>query len=103
MEPCCNNVRCEKIMLRCSAVLFILFLCVNIASSKYDNVEHTIVIVLENWSYDALFGTIEKANGLAKATVASTTQLDRNDHPYTQLPQVQRGVPTDLPNKPFGE
>lgn len=89
-------------MKRC--LLLALLLVVAVVHSKvYDKVEHTIVVVLENWSYDALFGTIEKANGIKNANAEHYTQLDRDDKPFEHLPQVQPNVPKDLPNKPFGK
>jgi len=83
------------------AITIALLICLPIVLAKYDNVQHTIVIVMENWSYDALFGTIAKANGIARANQESTTQVDRNDKPYEFLPQIQPRVPTNLPNKPY--
>jgi phospholipase C len=58
-------------------------------------------MMMENWSFDSLFGTMENVNGLSKASQTATTQLDLNDVPYTTLPQTQPNVPTDLPNMPF--
>jgi phospholipase C len=81
---------------------------------KYqDKFDHIIVMIMENWSYDSLFGTVDRGRGFQAASQtyfpyfntfadpATLTQVDANDKPYDTLPQVQPGVPTDLPNKPF--
>jgi acid phosphatase len=68
------------------------------ANNKYEDVEHIITIVMENWSFDGLFGLLPQANGIAKATQVNRIQLDRNNEAYTTLPQVEPAVPQDLPN-----
>lgn len=41
------------------------------------NIDHIIVIYQENWPFDGLYGSFPGANGLANASNASTTQIDR--------------------------
>jgi acid phosphatase len=43
-----------------------------------NNIKTVVVIYLENWSFDALFGRYPGANGLARATPTQFTQLDRD-------------------------
>jgi acid phosphatase len=70
-------------------------------------VEHIVVIYAENRSFDHLYGLFPGANGIANATPAQYTQLDRDGTPLSRLPAVWRGkapspeFPTDLPNRPF--
>jgi acid phosphatase len=80
-----------------SVVLFIA----HVYAAKYQNVDRIIVIIMENWSFDSLFGMMDGVNGLSKASNISKLQLDENNQTYTVLPQVQPGVPLDMPNGPF--
>jgi acid phosphatase len=62
----------------------------------------TVCLVRKTSSINSpVTGYIPNANGLSKASTTSTTQLDRNNKPYTTLPQVQSGVSQNLPNTPF--
>jgi phospholipase C len=47
------------------------------ANEALSNVDHIIVIYQENWTFDGLYGSFPGANGLANASTASTTQVDR--------------------------
>jgi phospholipase C len=58
-------------------------------------------MMMENWSFDSLFGMLDNVEGISRASAESLLQVDRNDVAYSNLPQVQAGVPTNLPNKPF--
>jgi acid phosphatase len=72
-----------------------------------DAVQHIVVIYAENRSFDHLYGLFPGANGIANATPAQYTQVDRDGTPLPHLPAVWRGkapspeFPTDLPNRPF--
>ena len=72
-----------------------------------DRIQHVIVIYAENRSFDNLYGLFPGANGLASATPAQYTQVDRDGRPLAHLPPVWKGksadpaFPTDLPNRPF--
>jgi len=72
-----------------------------------ERVEHIVVIYAENRSFDNLYGGFPGANGLANATAAQFTQVDRDGKPLPTLPPVWKGkdadpaFPKDLPNKPF--
>ena len=59
---------------------------------------HIVVIVLENWSFDSLYGEFAGADGLPTTT---TAQVDANGQPYATLPQVEASLPATLPNAPF--
>ncbi len=75
-----------------------------------DKINHVVVIVEENWSFDALFGKFPGANGLANAGAAAR-QIQPDGTPYTVLPQpivpgsnpplLDPNFPTDLPNAPW--
>jgi acid phosphatase len=72
-----------------------------------DRIEHVIVIYAENRSFDNLYGLFPGANGIANATPAQYTQVDRDGTPLPHLPPVWKGkdadpaFPRDLPNQPF--
>jgi len=70
-------------------------------------VQHVIVIYAENRSFDNLYGLFPGADGIANATPAQYTQVDRDGTPLAHLPPVWKGkeadpaFPRDLPNHPF--
>jgi phospholipase C len=72
-----------------------------------DRIEHIIVIYAENRSFDNLYGLFPGANGIANATPAQYTQVDRDGKPLAALPRVWKGKDADpafapdLPNRPF--
>jgi len=76
-------------------------------SASVDRIEHIVVIYAENRSFDNLYGLFPGANGIANATPAQYTQVDRDGAPLPHLPPVWKGkdadpaFPVDLPNKPF--
>ena len=85
------------------------------SAAQLNDVEHIIVIYLENHSFDNLFGFFPGADGIAAAG-ATKIQVDPDGHPYTFLPPVQhlvkkpdgtkgaeidRRFPDNLPNQPF--
>ena len=77
-------------------------------------IQHIVVVYMENWSFDSLYGKFPGANGIANA---AGTQVDRNGVPYAQLPQPPGSAkaeqssatspppdarfPAGLPNAPF--
>ena len=72
-----------------------------------ERIEHIVVIYAENRSFDNLYGMFPGANGVANATPAQYTQVDRDGKPLATLPPVWKGkepdpaFPRDLPNRPF--
>jgi phospholipase C len=67
---------------------------------------HIVVIYLENWSFDSLYGEFAGAEGIASdAAAAAPKQLDPSGVPYTTLPQVETALieagATNLPNAPY--
>ena len=77
------------------------------SAAKLGDVEHIIVIYLENHSFDNLFGFFPGADGIATAG-ATKIQVDADGKPYSLLPQVNETAdkvdsrfPKDLPNQPF--
>jgi acid phosphatase len=64
-------------------------------------VKHVVVIVLENWSYDSLYGEFDGAEGLASSN-AKIPQVDpATGAAYETLPEVDPAIPANLPNAPF--
>jgi phospholipase C len=61
---------------------------------------HVVVVVLENWSFNSLYGQFPGADGLANAGTAPP-QIDATGTPYQQLPQTESHLPQTLPNAPF--
>ncbi len=84
------------------------------AAVGLDQIQHVVVVYMENWSFDSLYGKFPGANGIANAT---GVQVDRNGVPYAQLPQPPSAAkaeqsagttpppdarfPAGLPNAPF--
>lgn len=69
-------------------------------------IEHFVVIYLENRSFDSLFGRFPGADGLKNAE-HSPPQVDEFGNPYPTLPpvfaggQIDKRFPADLANRPF--
>jgi len=61
---------------------------------------HVVVVVLENWSYDSLYGELAGTEGLANARNAPP-QVDATGTAYQQLPQTESHLPQTIPNGPF--
>jgi phospholipase C/phosphodiesterase/alkaline phosphatase D-like protein len=47
------------------------------ATEPLNNIQHIVVVYQENWSFDGLYGSFPGANGIANASTASTSQIDR--------------------------
>jgi len=70
-------------------------------SLPLNQLNHVVVIYLENRSFDNLYGGFAGADGLDAARTAPP-QLDARGVPYSALPQaVGAPFPSDLPNGPF--
>ena len=79
-------------------------------AAQLTDVQHIIVIYLENRSFDNLFGLFPGADGLAAAG-ATKIQVDKDSHPFDFLPpvidtddktpHVDPRFPAHLPNQPF--
>ena len=65
-----------------------------------NRLNHVVVIVLENWSFDSLYAEFPGANGLANA-IAAPPQIDATGTPYATLPQTETHLPQTLSNGPF--
>jgi phospholipase C len=65
-------------------------------------VNHVVVIILENWSYNSLYGEFDGGDGFA-AAVNAAPQLDpTTGQPYVTLPQTEAHLlDASLPNGPF--
>lgn len=66
-------------------------------------INHVVVVYMENHSFDNLFGEFKGANGIKNGKKSNFIQVDENDQPYQYLPQIPRNnaFPTNLPNKLF--
>ena len=62
--------------------------------------QHIVVIYLENWSFDSLYGLFPGADGLAQATSAPP-QVGLDGQPYSTLPQVLATAPGTEGTNPF--
>jgi phospholipase C len=62
---------------------------------------HVVVIYLENWSFDSMYGSFPGAEGLS-SPAAAIPQIDRTTGlPFVTLPQVDPNIPLGLPNASF--
>jgi phospholipase C len=62
-------------------------------------VRHVVVVYLENWSFDSLYGRFPGADGLAQASSAPL-QVDAHGHVYAALPQPLASPPGAKPTNP---
>lgn len=70
------------------------------AARGIDRIGHLIVIYQENWSFDSLFGTFPRADGIANAG-DTVKQVKKDGTPYATLPQTDPRIPGGLPVGPF--
>jgi acid phosphatase len=71
------------------------------AAAGLQKVNHVVVILLENWSFDSLYAEFKGANGLTSA-LAAPPQIDpATGQPYAALPQTESHMPAGLSNAPF--
>jgi phospholipase C len=62
---------------------------------------HVVVIYLENWSFDSLYGSFPGTENLSSPT-AHVPQIDNTTGlPFVTLPQVDPNIPLGLPNASF--
>jgi len=68
-----------------------------------NDVQHVVVIYMENHSFDNLYGQFPGASGLAQANIKNVTQVEADGKPFATLPPVPKGsaFPTNLPNTYF--
>src|SRR5919204_617208 len=75
------------------------------AMGKLDKIRHIVVIYEENHSFDNLYGGWPRGDGVRKAPVARTRQVDATGKPYACLPQKDVNLAarpcSDFPNRPF--
>jgi len=65
------------------------------------DLQHIVVVYLENHSFDNLYGQFPGANGLANPA-GHVTQVDASGSPFATLPTPPGGsFPANLPNAPF--
>ncbi len=68
-----------------------------------NQVNHVVVVYMENHSFDNLYGEFNGANGIKNAEKGNFAQVDEHGTPYKYLPEIPRNnaFPTNLPNKLF--
>ncbi len=78
------------------------------AANALPSIDHIVVVYQENWTFDGLYGSFPGANGIANASTASTTQIDRlSGNPVSALPSngffnvALSGTPTTNPPPPL--
>lgn len=66
-------------------------------------INHLVVIYMENHSFDNLYGEFKGANGIENAKKGNFVQVDKDGKPYKYLPEIPRNnsFPTNLPNELF--
>ncbi|MEO6844059.1 MAG: alkaline phosphatase family protein, partial [Ginsengibacter sp.] len=66
-------------------------------------INHVVVIYMENHSFDNLYGEFKGANGIENAEKGNFVQVDKEGKPYKYLPEIPRNnsFPTNLPNDFF--
>ena len=66
-------------------------------------INHLVVIYMENHSFDNLYGEFKGANGIKNAKKGNFVQVDETGKPYQYLPEIPRNssFPTNLPNALF--
>jgi phospholipase C len=79
-------------------------------ASGLNKLNHVVVILQENWSFDSLYGEFPGANGIPE-DAPPIQQLDKQNQPYATLPQpkdtnqkpiaADTRFPANLPVKPF--
>lgn len=79
------------------------------AEGGIEEINHVIIIFMENWTFDGLYGSFPGANGVRSAE-ARVIQADKDGNPFATLPPVINSwennqpdtrFPSDLPNAPF--
>jgi acid phosphatase len=76
------------------------------AAPGLSKLNHIVVIYLENWSFDSLYGEFPGAEGVySDAGLAAAKQIDPSGTPYATLPQVETALieagAGALPNAPY--
>jgi phospholipase C len=70
-------------------------------SPTLQKVNHFVVIVLENWSFDSLYAEFQGAEGLTNALGAPPQVDPTTGQPYATLPQTETHMPMGLADTPF--
>lgn len=66
-------------------------------------INHVVVVYMENHSFDNLYGAFKGVNGIKNAQKGNFVQVDEQGRAYQYLPEIPRNnaFPTNLPNKLF--
>ena len=66
-------------------------------------INHLVVIYMENHSFDNLYGEFKGVDGIKNAQKGNFIQVDEKGKPYQYLPEIPRNnsFPTNLPNRLF--
>ena len=115
------NARVRFVVPAAAAALFVLTALPAAGATQptaaLGNINHIVVIYQENHSFDNLYGTWERVNGLSHASAANTLQLNQagaaftclkqNDVNLTTPPQpasctdAANGITSNFSNQPF--
>src|SRR5580700_4290459 len=71
------------------------------APTGLHKVNHVVVILLENWSFDSLYAEFQGADGLTNALAAPPQGDPTTGQPYATLPETESHMPAGLSNAPF--
>lgn len=100
-------------MLKQTTLFFILILALFSCQTEQDeekdfdegiqDIDHIVVVYMENHSFDNLFGEFEGADGLDNAKEENIIQVDENGEVYDSLPEIPRNsdFPSNLENNYF--
>ncbi|MDX6644279.1 MAG: hypothetical protein QOK40_6 [Miltoncostaeaceae bacterium] len=70
------------------------------ARATLSSIKHIVVLYLENWSFDSLYGRFPGADGIARAGAAAR-QVDGAGTPYAALPQPLANPPQAAATNPL--
>lgn len=95
----------------CLWISFLTLACADDDKESLDAVKTLVVMVLENHSFDNLYGLFPGADGIENARLEQKVQVDAEGRPYPFLPTVMdtrtsppspdQRFPQHLPNGPF--
>src|SRR6184192_4876633 len=85
------NARVRFVVPAAAAALFVLTALPAAGATQptaaLGNINHIVVIYQENHSFDNLYGTWERVNGLSHASAANTLEVNQGGTPYSCLMQ----------------
>jgi acid phosphatase len=83
----------------CAATLSVMVTCT--PRPALSSLGHVVVIYLENWSFDSLYGSYPGAEGLSSPGATIPQINGATGLPFGTLPEVDPNIPLGLANAPF--